>query len=161
MRGLEQIIADYGSGLARVAASYEADRVLREDLVQEILIAIHRALPSLADPDSLAPFIFRIAHNRGVTHVARQVGARRIEQGMQPDVSLPETPEEKLLADERSNRVTAAVRRLPLPYRQVMTLLLEELTYAEIAEALDISLSNVGVRVNRAKAQMKAMLDDR
>ena len=41
-----------------------------------------------------------------------------------------------------------------------MTLLLEELSYAEIAEALDISLSNVGVRVNRAKAQLKAMLDD-
>ena len=64
------------------------------------------------------------------------------------------------MADERSNRVTAAVRRLPLPYRQVMTLLLEELSYGEIAEALDISLSNVGVRVNRAKAQLKAMLDD-
>jgi RNA polymerase sigma-70 factor (ECF subfamily) len=39
-------------------------------------------------------------------------------------------------------------------------LLLEELSYAEIAEALGISLSNVGVRVNRAKALLKAMLDD-
>ncbi len=160
MRALEQIIADYGSGLARVAASYEADRMLREDLVQEILIAIHRALPSLANPDSLAPFIFRIAHNRGVTHVARQVGARRVEQRILPDETPPETPEERLLTDERSRLVTASIRRLPLPYRQVMTLLLEELSYAEIAEALDISLSNVGVRVNRAKAQLKAMLDD-
>ena len=53
--------------------------MLREDLTQEILIAIHRALPSLANPDSLAPFIFRIAHNRGVTHVARQAGARRAD----------------------------------------------------------------------------------
>ena len=51
MRELEQIIADYGSALARVAASYEADRMLQEDLTQEILIAIHRALPTLADPD--------------------------------------------------------------------------------------------------------------
>lgn len=160
MRGLEQIIADYGSGLARVAASYEVDRMLREDLVQEILIAIHRALPSLANPDSLAPFIFRIAHNRGVTHVARQVGAKRAERQAQIEDAPLETPEERLLADERANRVTVAVRRLPLPYRQVMTLLLEELSYAEIAEALDISLSNVGVRVNRAKAQLKAMLDD-
>ena len=160
MRGLEQIIADYGSGLARVAASYEVDRMLREDLVQEILIAIHRALPSLANPDSLAPFIFRIAHNRGVTHVARQVGAKRAERQVQIENAPLETPEERLLADERANRVTVAVRRLPLPYRQVMTLLLEELSYAEIAEALDISLSNVGVRVNRAKAQLKAMLDD-
>ncbi|MGQ0659312.1 RNA polymerase sigma factor [Sphingosinicella sp.] len=160
MRGLEQIVADYGSGIARVAASYEADRMLREDLTQEILLAIHRALPSLANPDSLAPFVFRIAHNRGVTHVARQIGARRAAQRTEPDDASPETPEERLLANERANRVTMAVRRLPLPYRQVMTLLLEELSYAEIAEALDISLSNVGVRVNRAKAQLKAILDD-
>lgn len=160
MPGLEQIVAEYGSGLGRVAASYEADRMLREDLTQEILIAIHRALPRLANPDSLAPFIFRIAHNRGVTHVARQAGARRAERHVRIEDAPPETPEEQLLADERANRVTAAVRRLPLPYRQVMTLLLEELSYAEIAEALDISLSNVGVRVNRAKAQLKAMLDD-
>ena len=44
--------------------------------------------------------------------------------------------------------------------RQVMTLLLEDLSYAEIAEALGLSLSNVGVRVNRAKAQLRTMLDD-
>ncbi len=160
MRGLEQIIADYGPGLARVAASYEADRMLREDLVQEMLVAIHRALPSLANPDSLAPFVFRIAHNRGVTHVARQAGARRADQSAALEDQFPETPEERMLSDERANQVAAAVRRLPLPYRQVMTLVLEELTYAEIAEALKISLSNVGVRVNRAKAHLKAMLDD-
>ncbi|MGE3147429.1 MAG: RNA polymerase sigma factor [Pseudorhodoplanes sp.] len=160
MRALEQIIADYGPALGRVAASYEADPMLREDLTQEIFLAIHRALPSLANPDSLAPFVFRIAHNRGVTHVARQVGARRIAEQAELDDAPPATPEQLLLNDERVSRVTVAVRRLPLPYRQVMTLLLEELSYAEIAEALDISLSNVGVRVNRAKAQLKAMLDD-
>lgn len=160
MRGLEQIVAEHGSGLARVAASYEADRMLREDLTQEILIAIHRALPSLANPDSLVPFIYRIAHNRGVTHVARQAGARRADRHAQPESAPPQTPEERMLEDERAHRVTAAVRRLPLPYRQVMTLLLEDLSYAQIAAALDISLSNVAVRVNRAKAQLKAMLDD-
>jgi RNA polymerase sigma-70 factor (ECF subfamily) len=160
MRALERIIADYGSGIARVAASYEADPMLQEDLTQEILLAVHRALPSLRQRESLAPFVFRIAHNRGVTHVARQVGARRAAQRADPDGAPPETPEERLLTEERTSRVTVAVRRLPLPYRQVMTLLLEELSYAEIAEALDISLSNVGVRVNRAKAQLKAMLDD-
>lgn len=160
MRALERIIADYGSGIARVAASYEADPMLREDLTQEILLAVHRALPNLRQDESLAPFVFRIAHNRGVTHVARQVGSRRADQSEGLETVPPETPEERLLAGERVSRVTAAVRRLPLPYRQVMTLLLEELSYAEIAEALDISLSNVGVRVNRAKAQLKAMLDD-
>lgn len=160
MVGIERIISDYGAGLARVAASYEADSALQEDLLQEILIAIHRALPSIEKPESLAPFVFRIAHNRCVTHVMKRAGERRREVPNAPAIE-PATPEQLLIADERARRVTAAVRRLPLPYRQVMTLLLEDLTYAEIAEALQISVSNVGVRVNRAKAQLKVMLDER
>lgn len=159
MAEIERIISDYGSGLARVAASYEADPMLQEDLLQEILLAIHRALPSLEKQASLAPFVFRIAHNRSVTHVMKQAGERRRSQLHEP-APEPDTPEQRMIASERSLRVTAAIRRLPLPYRQVMTLLLEELSHAEIAEALGLSLSNVGVRVNRAKAQLKAMLDD-
>jgi RNA polymerase sigma-70 factor (ECF subfamily) len=159
MIGIARIIADYGAGLARVAASYEADKALQEDLQQEILIAIHRALPTLEKAESLAPFVFRIAHNRCVTHVMKRAGERRRAVPDEPAIEAA-TPEQMLIADERARRLTAAVRRLPLRYRQVMTLLLEDLSYAEIAEALEISLSNVGVRVNRAKAQLKVMLDE-
>lgn len=156
---IERIIADYGAGLGRVAASYEADPALREDLLQEILIAIHRALPSLERSQSLAPFVYRIAHNRSVTHVMKRAAERRRtpDEASEPDNP---TPEQLLIADERARRVSSAIRRLPLRYRQVMTLLLEDLSYAEIAEALGLSLSNVGVRVNRAKAQLRTMLDD-
>lgn len=157
MRDFNRIIAAYGPGIARVAASYEADRALREDLTQEISLAIHRALPNLRDEQALAPFVFRIAHNRCVTHVMRQVGERQRAAGLTPPDDVT-TPEEQLLAAERSNRLIAAVRRLPLPYLQVMTLLLEELSHAEIAEALGLTRTNVGVRVNRAKAMLRELL---
>ncbi len=159
MAQIERIISDYGPGLARVAASYEANPTLQEDLLQEILMAIHRALPSLENEARLAPFVFRIAHNRSVTHVMKRAGERRRAELHDPEPET-QTPEQLMIASDRSRRVGAAIRRLPLPYRQVITLLLEELSYAEIAEALGLSLSNVGVRVNRAKAQLKAMLDD-
>ena len=158
MREFERIVRDFGPRLARIAASYEADRSLQEDLLQDIMLAIYRALPSLEKQESLAPFIFRIAHNRSVSHVTKVVGARR---QLDPHEMEHETttPEQLLLAKQRSSRLVAALRRLPLPYRQVMTLLLEDLSYAEIAEALGLSLSNVGVRVNRSKAQLKAILN--
>lgn len=158
MRRFDSVLRDHGPALTRVAAAYEADPALREDLVQEILLAIHRALPGLARSDRLKPFIFRIAHNRGVTHVMRQVRAKRtVADELAQHVA---SPEDKLLADERSRRLLAAIRQLSLPYRQVVTLLLEEMSYAEIAETLDLSLSNVGVRINRAKAQLRTILDE-
>ena len=71
MATIEQVLSDYGPALARIAGAYERDRALRDDLVQEIAAAVWKALPSLSDPAKLKPFVFRIAHNRSVSHVAR------------------------------------------------------------------------------------------
>jgi RNA polymerase sigma-70 factor (ECF subfamily) len=160
MTSLDRIIDSYGASLSRIAASYEADRALQEDLLQEMLIAIHRALPRLREQDRLAPFVFRIAHNRAATHVSRQVRRKEGERGGVEDRHVNATPEAIALSGERSQLVGTAIRSLPLPYRQVMTLLLEEMSYAEIADTLQISVSNVGVRVNRAKALLKERLHE-
>ncbi|HZG08749.1 MAG TPA: sigma-70 family RNA polymerase sigma factor [Allosphingosinicella sp.] len=153
-----EIIRAHGRALARVASAYEVDPSLQEDLLQDILMAIHGALPGLKEPDRIAPFIFRVAHNRGVNHVIKRVSDKKKAPAAGGEALAP-TPEQALLASERSASLMAAIRRLPLPYRQVMMLVLEELSYPQIAEALGITASNVGVRVNRAKAQLKAMLD--
>ena len=159
MAGIEQVIAEYSPALGRIAASYERDRALREELVQDILFAIHQALPSLADDGKLRPFIFRIAHNRAVSHVMRRVREKTpVDFGDAGD-ALPD-PEQQWAQRQRAERLIKAVRRLPLPYRQVITLLLEDLSYEEIADVLGLSVSNVGVRINRAKEQLKAMLCD-
>ncbi len=157
MMRLQEIIDVYGRSLARVASAYEADASLQEDLLQDILLSIHRALPALKDLGRIAPYIFRIAHNRGVNHVVRRVADKKAPAG--DEEAVVPTPEQTLLASERSAQLIAAIRLLPLPYRQVMMLFLEELSYPEIAQALGITTSNVGVRLNRAKAQLKATLD--
>lgn len=160
MTRLEDIITAYGAGVARIAATYEADPALREDLVQEILLAVHLALPRLQDESRLAPFVFRIAHNRCVTHVARAVHEKRTRAAVQHTVEATTSPEQSLLATEQSRRLGSMLRRLPLPYRQVLSLALEGMSHADIAATLDLSLSNVGVRINRGKDMLKALLDE-
>lgn len=166
MPTLEAIIEAFGPALARVAASYEADLGLREDLIQDILISIHRALPNLRDETRLAPFVFRIAHNRGVSHVVRERSASKGRVALTPEDQVDtlrdqgDTPEQIYAALERAARLAAAVHRLELPYRQVMTLVLEDLSHAQIAETLGLTVSNVAVRVNRAKAMLKEFLSD-
>jgi RNA polymerase sigma factor (sigma-70 family) len=160
MAGLKDVMAAYGAPIARLAASYERDRALREELVQEIWLAVHQALPRLADPAKLKPFVFRIAHNRAVSHVAARV--REPKAGEVPETldSGEPTPERALGERQEVARLQAAVRRLPLPYRQVIVLVLEDMSHDEIAETLGLTVTNVGVRVNRAKTQLKAMLND-
>lgn len=154
----ESVIVQFEPALARVVASYERDRDLQADLLQEVLIAVLTSLERLEDPSKLKPFVFRIAHNRCVSHVAKCMRERTSELPLADQVCEAPRYEDVLINSQRSDRVLEAVRRLELPYRQVITLLLEDMSYAEIAESLGISIANVGVRANRAKQQLKAML---
>jgi RNA polymerase sigma factor (sigma-70 family) len=158
MNTVQYVIDKWGTALARIAASYERNPALREELLQDIMLAIFRSLPRLKDSTKLKTYAFRIAHNCCVDHVV-QHAAMPITERVPEELSSEEfTPEQVLLGDERTHRLVQAVRQLELPYRQVMTLLLEDLSYAEIGETLGISVDNVGVRVNRAKIALKELL---
>jgi len=152
------VVTRFAPALARVVSTYERDRALRDELLQEILLAIVVALPRLTQPEKLKSFVFRIAHNRSVSHIARRMRERAHEEA-RDDADAP-TPshEHSLLQAERGKRLVEAIRQLALPYRQVMTLILEDMSYEEIAETLGITVENVGVRVNRAKKQLKESL---
>jgi RNA polymerase sigma-70 factor (ECF subfamily) len=153
-----EVVTRFAPALARVVASYERDRALRDELLQEVLMAIVIALPRLTQPEKLKPFVFRIAHNRSLSHISRRMRERAHEE-TRNDADLP-TPghEQTLIQAERGERLLESIRQLPLPYRQVMTLILEDMSYEEIAETLGLTVDNVGVRVNRAKKQLKERL---
>lgn len=156
MSGIEAIIRTYGGGLSRVAMAYEADPALREDLVQEMLIAIHRALPGLRDESRMGPYVFRIAHNRAVSHVAHEAARKRVLPTRDGPGEIDSgTPESLIAEQQRQTQLAGAVRQLPIPYRQVISLALEGMSYAEIGQTLDISVSNVGIRLNRAKSMLR------
>jgi RNA polymerase sigma factor (sigma-70 family) len=155
----EHIIERFGPALARTAAAYERNLALRQELLQEIHLALFRSLPQLREAAKLRPFVFRIAHNCCVDHVMRHAQAAPQTEVSEKLASDAPTPDEALLAGERSRCLVEAVRQLELPYRQVITLLLEDMSYTDIADALGLTLSNVGVRVNRAKARLREVLN--
>lgn len=156
----DDLIQTYGAALARVAASYERDTALREELLQDIFMAVVSAAPRLREPEKVRGYIFRIAHNRAVAHVIKRMrDPGVVDADYDQIVDDAPTPEQSLISQERSAALLDAVRRLPLPHRQVITLVLEDLSYPEIADALGISQNNVGVRITRAKHLLKALLD--
>ncbi len=155
-----RVIETYGPAVSRIAAAYERDRGLREELVQEMLLAVVTALPRLRDPDKIRPYVFRIAHNRATRHIIERV--REPVLGAELDRVIDDAPdqEQALIVGQRMTGLLEAVRGLPIPYRQVITLLLEDLSYGEIGEALGLSSNNVGVRINRAKLLLRKALHD-
>ena len=145
----------YGPSLSRLAASYTLNSAERDDLLQEIAMAIWQALPRFRGESSEKTFLFRIAQNRAISHLTRRPPS---EHELDEAIELPDdrhNPENVVSKEERMARLLKAIRRLPVQYRQVLTLSLEDLDYREIAEVLGISESNVGVRLNRARQLLR------
>jgi RNA polymerase sigma-70 factor (ECF subfamily) len=157
----ERIVADHGPLISRIAMSYEADPALREDLTQQILLAVWQALPSYRADASLKTFIARIAQNRAISFVAKQVRqppTAEIPEKLEEDAPNPE--ESAIDASER-RALMEATRRLPVPQREVIVLVLEGFSYSEIGDMLNIAPNALALRLSRAKAALKAMLEQR
>lgn len=153
------VIEAQGPMLLRIAAAYEADPALREELHQEILLAVWRALPAWRGEASLRTFAARIAHNRSVDHVARQASRPRSAVLDETLPSAAPSPLETLERRDARERLLAAVRRLPLPLRQVTIQTLEGFTPAEIAEVLGVNANTVSIRLTRAKAALRKEME--
>jgi RNA polymerase sigma-70 factor (ECF subfamily) len=154
----DALLVAHGPSLARLAASYARRASEHDDLFQEIAFAIWRALPGFRGECSDRTFVFRIAHNRGISYLAR----RRTPTGADDEErELPDgrpNPEQALSANEESERLVGAVQSLPVAHRQVMTLALEGFSYGEIADVLGISETNVGARLTRARQMLRELL---
>lgn len=157
-QAFSRLLADNRAALSRLAASY-AGPGERDDLLQEIAMALWRALPKFRGECSERTFLFRIAHNRCITHISK----RRPTVSFEEAKIEPEAPnaaaEESVSVQQDSERLLRAVHRLPLIYREAVVLLLEGLDYKEIAEVVGISESNVGVRLSRARQQLKTLIE--
>jgi RNA polymerase sigma factor (sigma-70 family) len=68
----DRLLAENGPALARLAASYTRTAADRDDLLQEIAIALWRAWPKFRGECSTRTFLFRVAHNRAISHVYRR-----------------------------------------------------------------------------------------
>ena len=144
--------------IRRIALSHESAPELADDLVQEIYLAIWRALPSFRGEAALRTFVARIATNRALTHVAR---AMKAPPSVELDAEINSgiaSPEHQAITHDRRARLIAAVRQLPLTYRPAVMLVLEGLTLDEVGQVLGITSNAVGVRMSRAKHLLKDLM---
>lgn len=159
MKDFEQIVAEHGPALRRLAAAWEADMAAREDLLQEILLALWRALPRFRGDCSVRTFVLRVAHNRAITHRFRpRRGGEPLERVVEVADGRP-GPEADAVAAQRVARLQRALSALPVPSRQVLTLSLEGLSGAEIADVLGVTENAAAVRLSRARRVLREEME--
>jgi len=135
----QALIDAHGPALRRMVASYENVPQTREDLFQEILLALWKALPRFRGESSERTFAFRIAHNRCLSHICRREPRFAIADDPPEVVDQRPNPETQAIQARSRRTLREAIAMLPLGQRQVLQLALEDLAPAEIADVLGIT----------------------
>lgn len=157
MHTIEEILTEYGPAMKRLAASYMPHGAAREDLEQDIFLAIYRGLGAFRGASSMRTYVYRIAHRCGMrARVRLDPPVEAVWEHVAPDEG--HDPERLSMALERRERLARALRELPLAQRQPLQMRLDGLSYVEIAEVLDLDLHNVTSRIHRGTCALKTMM---
>jgi RNA polymerase sigma-70 factor, ECF subfamily len=143
-----------------VAGRMTNDPSAHDDLVQEILIRLHRGLPRLREDARLDAFAYQVARNAITDHYRKGRRERPVAPEALEDHAL--APEE---ADDGGGRAQLArclhplIERLDEDYREALRLTdLGDLSQAEAARRLGLSAPGMRSRVQRGRSQLQEAL---
>jgi RNA polymerase sigma-70 factor (ECF subfamily) len=142
---------EFGPALERLARVYEADPDQRRDLLQDIHLALWRSFAGFNGQCSLRTWVYRVAHNTGISGRIRKRRARLVNLDEVAETPAPGDAEVEAGQAQALARLAALIRSLKPPDDQVMLLYLEDLDAAAIGEITGLSARAVATRIHRIK----------
>jgi RNA polymerase sigma-70 factor (ECF subfamily) len=140
-----------------------------EDVLQDVLLRVHRGLPGLRDEERFSAWTYRVARSAVADHLRararRPVVLGRVGGLANPTedepFTMPPEPDDDIGERELAAYLAPLVARLPSPYREAITLVeLEGQTQLDAARLAGISLSGMKSRVQRGRQRLRELLDD-
>jgi RNA polymerase sigma-70 factor (ECF subfamily) len=147
------------------------------ETAQEVFLKVFRGMKQFHGQSSLKTWIYRIALHEAANrrrwwfrHKAKETSIEPSDSGAMPEGSMSvqmqvaltdhaESPFDNVAHHEVRRRVEEELRKVPEPYRTTLVLRdLEEMSYEEIAEVLEISLGTVKSRLTRGREALKQRL---
>ena len=143
-----------------IALRITGDADAANDCAQEAFIRAYRALHQYDPTLPFGPWLYRITTNASLNHVQRwHARETPVDELPERSAEIDEGPEATAVRREEVAEVVAAMADLPAAYRAALTLRhMQQLSYQEVADALDIPLGTVKTHLHRARAALKIRL---
>ncbi|MCX6020214.1 MAG: sigma-70 family RNA polymerase sigma factor [Chloroflexi bacterium] len=155
-----EVVTRYQDRIFNYTYRMTGSREDAQDLAQETFLRVYLHLDTFRVEERFSPWIYRIATNLSLNHLKR----RKRNLPLLPealDLEQPGSPDSALEAREERLALQAAILTLPEHYRAVIVLRhVEELSYDEIAQVLDLPLGTVKTRLFRARELLQKELKD-
>jgi RNA polymerase sigma-70 factor (ECF subfamily) len=163
-RGREQAAAElfgaFHGPLHALCTQLVGRRGDAEDVVQDVLLSVHRALDQFRGDSTLATWVYRIAIRAAIQHRARRASTETLDtEGLTVPDPAPSL-DAVAAARQDSARVIRALGRLSSEHRAVLSLFaVDGLMHGEIAAVLGIPEGTVWSRLHLARKRLLLALD--
>jgi RNA polymerase sigma-70 factor, ECF subfamily len=129
-----------------------------DDVLQEVWLAVFRALPRLADPAALAAWLYRIARDKASVQWRGRLPERLLD-----DSDLIEEPsQDNEFRREDAQEIHASLDQLTPEQREILVLrFLEDMTYEQIAKVTGCPIGTVRSRLHYAKSALRQAIEHR
>lgn len=167
----ELVFREYAPRIYALARRMLGNDTDAEDVTQDVLLQVVRKLNTFRGESQLGTWLHRVTVNAALAHRARRANRQRHETSEVDETALDSAilhtpikrwqaaPEEPVLTAEQAQIIEQAITQLPEPYRDVYVLAdVEQLSNAEIAERLGLSVAAVKSRLHRARLRMREAL---
>lgn len=148
------IIDRYENKLFRYTNNIVRDNDRAVDIVQETFIKTFINLNGFNITKKFSSWIYRIAHNESLNIIKKY----RKEVPMPEDIDFESTDdiEKEFIQKETVEKVNRCLKNIPIMYSELLALFfIEEKSYGEISDILQIPMGTVASRISRAKIIMK------
>lgn len=160
-RDAEAIWEEFHEGLLGFVQRRVGSRETAEDIVQEVMLRVHRQVGGIERAEAVGAWIHTIARNAITDHYRSAIVRRELASGGEvvPEAIAEPEPDSPDVRGELAACVAPLLTRLPDTYREALTLTeLEGLTQAEAAHRLGLSVTGMKSRVQRGRRQLKQVL---
>ncbi|MBU1045912.1 sigma-70 family RNA polymerase sigma factor [Patescibacteria group bacterium] len=155
------LIERYEEKIRRYARKFLSNKEDTDDIIQTVFIKAYVNIQSFDIKRKFSSWLYRIAHNELVNHLRK----RRFFSSFNFDVFLPHSirlrdneTDREVNYQEMRTIIEKCLNRLEMKYREVIIFYyLEELSYQEIADILQLPISTIGVRLSRGREKLKTI----
>ena len=132
-----------------------------EDILQNVFIKVFKNLRAYDQTRKFSSWIYRITHNEAINFIKKHRKEISLEDSQIAEIIPSESNllEEMHLKQEKE-RVENAIQKLEVKYREIIILrYTQDKTYEEISDILRKPVNTVGTLINRAKKELKNILN--
>lgn len=149
----KEIYKTYSPKVHRLCLGYTGNAMEADDLLQEVFIKAWQNLDKFRGDSQISTWIYRIAVNTCLYHLRSQKNKRSVDI----DVSIIKKEDEVDDKEQQVQLLYKCISELSESDRLIITLLLEEVPYHEIAAVTEISEGNLRVKIHRIKQQLSTI----